>query len=151
MEIKTNTPTKDEIIEKHKKIAELRIGGMSFREIAAKLKIPESTVKTYCWRHKIQPSATAQKIALLDDSVHCPECGAVIHNDLLKKPKKFCCDKCRLDWWNKHREKMAKVKVETVKCAYCGKEFEKYPDSKRKYCCHPCYINARYGEVHHDE
>jgi endogenous inhibitor of DNA gyrase (YacG/DUF329 family) len=144
-------PTKEEVKEKHRKITEYRTGGMGFKDISRKLRIPESTVKTYCWRHKIQPSAIAQKVALLDESTKCPQCGTIIHNELLKKPKKFCCDKCRHEWWNNHREAMQTVKSTMVKCAFCGREFLRYPGSKRKYCCHPCYIKARYGEVYRDE
>jgi hypothetical protein len=33
----------------------------------------------------------------------------------------------------------------TIKCAYCGIEFQDYASNKRKYCSHACFTNNRIG------
>lgn len=40
--------------------------------------------------------------------------------------------------------------ADSFTCAECGKPFTAYGNSKRKYCCHTCYIAARFkgGEQH---
>lgn len=34
---------------------------------------------------------------------------------------------------------------------HCGKNFIAYRNNKRKYCCHTCYIEDRYGGGEHHE
>jgi hypothetical protein len=33
-----------------------------------------------------------------------------------------------------------------VWCASCGRMFEDYTRNHRKYCCHACYIQDRFGK-----
>ena len=56
------------------------------------------------------------------------------------KPKIFCSDACRKKWWNGHRKGN-----HSLVCANCGKIFISY-NIGRKYCCHDCYVNSRFGK-----
>ena len=64
------------------------------------------------------------------------------------RPKKFCSDKCRREWWKAHPEKLHRkdTAIYTMTCARCGKEFTSYGNKNRKYCSHDCYIKARFWE-----
>lgn len=51
----------------------------------------------------------------------------------------------RQSWWNAHPELVNRKAVYEFTCAYCGKRFSAYGNAHRKYCCHDCYIEGRYG------
>ena len=67
-----------------------------------------------------------------------------------RKPVKFCSSACRVSWWNAHPDAVGKKAFYDYTCACCGKTFRAYGNSHRKYCCHTCYIQARFkgGDAH---
>ncbi|MCD7741903.1 MAG: recombinase family protein [Ruminococcus sp.] len=87
-------------------------------------------------------SADEPPIPVIDK---CKNCSA----DILQKPKtkkkKFCCAKCRNQWWNKHLDNVNRKTYYEVVCQNCGKKFIIYGDNRRKYCCHECYLEDRFG------
>ena len=53
---------------------------------------------------------------------------------------------CRTAWWNAHREHPNGKGQTRFICQHCKKPFVGYPAQNPKYCCHACYIAARYGK-----
>ena len=128
-------------------IIEMRKQGAKLAEIATKVGMRESTVKSYCWRHNIKPG---QPLSPKPDKSHCQNCGRCIIQEPKMKPKKFCCDKCRSIWWNNNRCYF-NSRIRIANCAYCNKRFEKVGNTPQRFCSHACYINSRFGEVTHNE
>lgn len=121
--------------QKHQ-ILLLRKEGYGYTRIAGELGISQNTVKSYCRRNRLterEPEST---------TLHtCLQCGASIKQNEKRKLKKFCSDKCRMQWWNSHRSEVSHTT--TYVCANCHTEFKAY--GARKYCSHSCYIHARFG------
>ncbi len=119
------------------KITELREKGYGYKKIAQILEVQENTVKSFCNRSK-------SKELICNDDV-CMECGKPIKQIKGRKRKIFCSDKCRMKWWNNHKELVSKKTVREAICSGCGKPFPVYGNAKRKYCSHECYIVDRFG------
>jgi len=68
-------------------------------------------------------------------------CGVEVEQTAGRKRKKFCSDKCRMTWWSKNKKTGF-----VLWCQQCKKQFTAYPDRKRKYCSHECYVKARFGK-----
>ena len=73
----------------------------------------------------------------------CPQCGKEIYQRAKSKPRKFCSEKCRYAWWRVHRFLGNSKAFNIHICQYCGREFEAYGNTKRKYCDRDCYDAAR--------
>ena len=120
-----------DMTEKGKKdIADMRRQGISYTKIAATLRLPTSTVKSYCTRNRL---------ASQDTQHSCLQCGNVLLDGEVKRNRKFCSDACRMKWWNHHTDLM---KDNTV-CQHCGKSF--HSRAGRKFCSHACYTAERFG------
>ena len=77
---------------------------------------------------------------------YCLACGKEIIQLPKTKPKKFCCDKCRITYWHIKRKNDTEHHLEdSYICKHCGKKFFAYCAKDRKYCSHECYISDRYG------
>ena len=132
--------------EEKSRISFLRESGRSYREIGEILGIPEATVKTFCRR-----SGLRAKQMKKDEGIrHCLFCGREVPQISGRKEKKFCSDTCRMKWWNEHQEKVNRKTLHTFECVCCHKAFKAYESAGRKYCCHECYIEDRFGGVYHD-
>ena len=136
---------KTQIIALHKR-------GSSLTEVADKLGLPIGTVKSFCRRNQISSTAEVatqpERIPNSDEAVEmtkpdetCKRCGAQLEHTPHHRQKLFCSDKCRLAWWHENRQ-LAKGTSERT-CPVCGITFA--GDRERIYCCHSCYIKARYG------
>ncbi len=79
------------------------------------------------------------------ESLPCEQCGVLVQQHPKRKRKRFCCDACRMKWWNDHRDANA-VRTEDINCQGCGKVVKAIKGSGRKYCCHECYIKDRFGK-----
>lgn len=121
-------------------IAALRQKEYSYARVARELGLSENTVKSYCRRS-----------GLSADAVFCRSCGRRILNKENQKPRQFCSDACRAAWWKSHPGKVKRKAVYSFVCAHCGRPFTAYGNSGRKYCCHQCYISARFGGGRSDE
>lgn len=117
----------------------LRQAGYSFGQIAKKLNIPISTVKSWCYRatedtlvHEQMPSAKC-----------CPQCGKKLPPSKYR-PRRFCSDACRTAYWAAHAEQINRRSAVSVVCPVCHKTFQDYTKHRRWYCCHACYIADRY-------
>lgn len=131
------------------KITQLRGEGYSYGRIAQSLDLSENTIKTYCRRHGLGGVAVAAVPS--DETEHyCLCCGVVVAQHIGRKEKKFCSDKCRNKWWNANLDKVNRKADYNFVCAKCKKPFTAYGNRNRKYCCHECYIEDRFGGGSHD-
>ncbi len=107
----------------------MRRQGKKASEIALELHISVNTVRSYMRRHP------------MDEYEHrCKCCGRPVFQPPGRNPKLFCSDRCRMKWWNSHRDVVNKKAYHTFTCGYCGKEFTAYADDTRKYCSRECYF-----------
>ena len=85
-----------------------------------------------------------------NDFQFCENCGKRMVSIKGKKQKRFCCDKCRNEWWNSHQDKVNKKAYYVHTCACCRRKFVSYSNKNAKYCSHKCYIKHRYNkEIKH--
>lgn len=121
------------------RVIELRRRGASYGQIANEVELSRNTVKSICRRSEMLiTSPDAQ--ALVECCEHCKtRLPRVTHR------RRFCSDKCRLDWWHAHPDRLNRKAVYTFSCNACGKDFEAYGNKHRKYCTHSCYIRDRFG------
>lgn len=126
-----------------------RAKGYGYRMIAKNMGISKETVKSYCKRHGLGGYAKEKAPSGgygRTDQTTCLNCGTMIEQIPKRKPKKFCCDKCRSRWWSKHPDQVNRKANYDFTCACCGKPFTAYGNSNRKYCSFDCYIKDRFGE-----
>ena len=121
------------------RIRELRSEGYGYKRIAKALDLTLSVV-----RYAVNKMSDED---LLEG--HCEKCGIKIKSIKGKKRKRFCSDRCRWDWWNKHQKEVDKKAFYTHVCKWCNQEFTSYGNNRRVYCSHECYIKFKLnkGEV----
>lgn len=128
-------------------IKELRMNGAGYRAIATMLGLSRDTVRNYCKANGMEgfAQATAQNLReRLAEGKACLCCGKEIIQSGNGRPRRFCSDKCRRQWWKTHPEAGKRKAVYTKTCVRCGNVFEAYGDNRRKYCNHDCYIKDRF-------
>ncbi len=128
--------------EQKQLISSFRTEGMGYGTIARKMGISENTVKSFCRRNICRAEETAPETIA---EHRCLYCGAPVRQNPGRKEKKFCSDKCRNKWWNAHLDQVNRRAVHEIVCANCGKVFSVYGSAPRKYCCHECYVEHRFG------
>lgn len=74
-------------------ILSLRNEGYGYKRIAKELDVALSTVRYICSNSKGEEIKST-----------CLNCGTETISYPHKKSKKFCCDRCRWDYWNKIRK-----------------------------------------------
>lgn len=119
--------------------------GMSYKDVADALSISINTIKTFCKRNGL---GGVRSIGTVADEVMvkaCEYCGKPVRQNPGRKQKRFCSDSCRNQWWNTHMEDVDKRANYECVCECCRKTFFSYGNKNRKYCCHSCYINDRFG------
>ena len=119
--------------EQKAKIVKFRAEGLRYADIADKLHISINTVKSFYRR--------CDKSTV----IYCKNCGKSINKPNGVRMKKFCSDKCRMEWWKLHNDEMKKNAVYNFKCQSCGNSFQAYGNNHRKYCSRECYIKTRFG------
>ena len=135
-------------------IASLRSQGFGYAKIAQALGISQNTVKSYCRRNNIGAGSVSavEVVEPLETSTSfCECCGKEMHQFFGHKTRRFCSDACRNRWWNSHLDLVKRKAVYKYKCPGCGREFEVYGNSHRKYCSHECYISHRFGGGRHEQ
>jgi len=122
--------------------------GLTYTEIADTLGLPKNTVKTFCWRNKRLLCDASNAAGIKENKEtknQCEHCGKPLEQRPKKKPRRFCDDACRLAWWKDNRDCINRKAVYHHTCANCGEDFDSYGNKERKYCCHNCYIAARFN------
>lgn len=128
------------------KIRFLRMEGLGYGAVAARLGLSENTVKSFCRRNHLTGAVAKEA------SMACRHCGQPLAESPGRKGRKYCSEACRRAWWKAHPELVDRKAFYLMACARCGKEFESYGNKGRKYCSHGCYIAARFGKGDgHDE
>lgn len=130
-------------------ILKFRSEGLGYIRIAKETGISENTIKSFCRRNtKLESEIQTEDVP---QKHFCRQCGIEVEQTAGRKEKKFCSDRCRRNWWNAHPDKVNRRKMHRHQCLCCGREFEVYGGSGRKYCSHECYIAARFrGGAAHD-
>ena len=135
--------------EQKLQIAKLRAEGYGYIRVAQVLGISENTVKSFCRRNNLTGKATAEKpkmqVQVANGMDFCKQCGVSVEQNPGRKEKKFCSDKCRMEWWNKNLYKVKRKAVYEFTCIHCKTQFKVYGNSRRKYCSHECYVADRFG------
>jgi hypothetical protein len=126
-------------------IVEYRRDGLGYKKISQLTGICESTIKTFCHRNGLTGNMENVELKREASEKACLCCGKPVVQYPGRKEKKFCSDACRNRWWNSHQELVKKKAVYEFDCACCGKHFTAYGNAGRKYCCHSCYIEDRFG------
>lgn len=132
-----------------KQIRELRLRGVGYKGIASVTGLTRDIVRNYCKTHGLSGLGAVVTINIkeqMESGVACLGCGKPLVQPRTGRPRKFCSDKCRRDWWAAHadRSQPRESAMYTATCSYCGQEFRAYGNSQRKYCCHACYIRDRF-------
>ena len=135
--------------EQKLQITKLRDDGYGYNRIAQALGVSVNTVKSFCRRNKLTGKAAVEKPKAQvpsDEGIHlCKCCGVSVEQNSGRKEKKFCSDKCRMEWWNNNLDKVKHKAMYEYICPHCGKQFKVYGNSRRKYCSHECYVADRFG------
>lgn len=125
--------------EQKEQIIAYKRDGFGYKKIGQLMGLSENTIKSFYKRNKPEENQTD-----VQDSI-CPCCGKSIRVSTGRKQRKFCSDKCRMKWWNEHLDRVDKKANYEFVCACCKKPFTAYGNAHRKYCCHECYIEDRFG------
>ena len=96
------------------------------------------------YSEKVKGRRTIEK----KETTYCENCQIEIKQAPNRKLKRFCCDRCRNQWWNQNLDLVERKAIHIDKCLNCQKEFEVYGKKKRKFCSHPCYQEFYSKEVH---
>jgi len=86
------------------KIQKMRLDKKSYSKIAEALKVPESTVKSFFRRIKDQNN---------NKNTVCKNCKKKLEIIKKSKPKTFCCDNCRINFWRKNRKRCGMNDIKT--------------------------------------
>ena len=117
-------------IEKQE-IISLHSSGIGYKRIAKQLNISVSSVRT----------AVLTNEGVVTER-NCKNCGRRFVVCKSNSTKQFCSDNCRMTWWNSHQELIIRSAYYHFTCAYCGKEFDSYGNSHRKFCSRKCYTDS---------
>jgi hypothetical protein len=131
-------------------VRRMRLVGGSYSTIAANLGISINTIKSFCRRNGLCEFAKSKPPIINQKNITCRQCRKPLKQGSKGKPKKFCSEPCRREWWKANADKLSKKAFYILTCESCGAEFESYGNKSRKYCCHSCYIKSRFksGENH---
>jgi endogenous inhibitor of DNA gyrase (YacG/DUF329 family) len=131
--------------EEKEQVARHRNNGLAYSEISKVLDVSVNTIKSYCRRNGLADKKEPAKEDFNEQNTHCKQCGKALIQVLRGKPKKFCSEKCRRDWWQENQDQQTGKAYYTIKCDGCGVTFESYGNRDRKFCSHACYIKSRFG------
>ena len=136
----------DEIRREQAKL--LRKNGMGLRRIADVTELTLDAVRNLC--RKITPPETDENLHIrMNNKEACVFCGTPVEqHGGAGRPRRFCSDYCRRQYWRLHREEQKKNPdiIFTRICRYCGEPFEIYGKNDRKYCCRDHYLKHCYGD-----
>lgn len=117
--------------------------GLGYAKIIAATGLSKGVVRNFC------TGLTEKEEAVGDQGLKCTFCGADIEQHTgAGRPRKFCSDYCRRQYWRLHRQEQRKNPkiLFTKTCRYCGKSFEIYGKNDRKYCCRDHYLKHYFGD-----
>lgn len=121
-------------------IRKLRLEGSGYGKIAQILNLPKSTVSSFCK-------------TMTNQSLLCLHCNKKLKQTKGHRQKKFCCDKCRMEYWKNHKKEIKRKPDYLVECSHCHNNFLTYKSLNRKYCSRDCFFKNKverlgYGQRH---
>jgi ribosomal protein S27E len=133
------------------RINRLRMEGKGYKAIATETGLSRDIVRNYCKKHNLSgyASVVSKNMHLMTEGKKaCSFCGNIIVQPATGRRKRFCCEKCRRQWWKAHPEAVKKGTKATYEltCNQCGKTFHSYGNKNRKYCSRDCYFKHRFLE-----
>lgn len=133
------------------RIRMLRSQGMGYRSIAKAMNMTRDNIRRYCQRRGLGGFRLEYEMNVKErmaDGRARVFCGAELVKAPTGRPKRFCSDLCRNNYWRAHRTELKKkaAAIYTMQCRYCHETFESYGNKTRKYCCHEHYILDRFGQ-----
>lgn len=139
-----------------KQIVEMRLKGNGYKSIGSVVGLSRDIVRNYCKSHDLTgyASALTKNVQMrIERGEACLYCGGAVEQPRTGRPKKFCSERCRREWWKQHPEEVKKSEAATYEltCEKCGKPFVSYGNKKRKFCSHDCYIKYRFWRDGEDE
>ena len=105
------------------KMLELRRSGVSIKDIADQYGISISMAKKTLY--SVKPN-----------EIYCIVCGHPAK--MGPRGTKFCCAKCKRQYYREHPGYVKHVKMHKGVCKHCGKEFEYYGRSHQEFCSKSC-------------
>lgn len=138
--------------EQRIQIRAMREQGHGYTAVAAAAGLSKGSVKAYCRTHGLA-GVRAEKgdTDAQPTPGFCAACGKPLVQTQGRKRRRFCCDECRVRWWNSHLGQVKKKAFYSFTCAHCGKEFTAYGNAHRKYCSRACCLKARFGDGKHGQ
>lgn len=133
-------------------IFNLRTQGLGYRAIASAVGLSRDSVRNYCKSRNMggYGVAASKNVDLMREYGEiCHHCGGTVTQPKTGRPKRFCSEKCRREWWKSHPEAVSRSRESSYElvCRRCKKTFISYGNRNRKYCSHDCYIKHRFWEV----
>ena len=132
--------------QQKKQIMAMRLRGDSHAVIGDALGLSRNTVKSFCLRNLRPEPLEVQAAPALTGT--CAQCSTGFVLCPGHRQRRFCSDRCRMTWWNAHRDLLKSASIVEHTCACCGKHFMGYARQQRKFCSHACYIAHRYKKEH---
>lgn len=82
----------------------------------------------------------------------CPNCGRPVTSNRVGRPRVYCSDLCRKQFWQNHPRADEWNSYETLVCPVCDRVFraKRVSTRKRKYCSKDCAAKGRWqkGEIY---
>lgn len=132
-----------------KQIRDFRMRGAGYKAIAAVTGLSRDIVRNYCKSHGLDGYPEELSVNMTEQirkGLACQNCGTPLIRPRTGRPRRFCSDRCRYEWWGVHSSELRSGSDANYKytCAHCGREFTAYGNAHRKYCSHDCYVQDRY-------
>lgn len=92
-----------------KQIREMREQGIGYRSIALTVGLSRDIVRNFCKSRGISGYGSALTKNIREQVMlgkACLYCGKEMKQPDTGRPKKFCSDKCRREWWKGHPERI---------------------------------------------
>ena len=137
---------KDEIRKEQAML--LRSHGMSLQKAANFTGLTKSSVRNLDKNIMVGEADSLLDVKIKDGEA-CVFCGTPVdQHGSPGRPRRFCSDHCRRQYWRLHREDQKRNPdiIYTRICRYCGQPFEIYGKNDRKYCCRDHYIKHFWGK-----
>jgi len=116
--------------QEKEQIKKMRLEGYGYGKIAQVLNIPKSTISSFCITLMSQPSL-------------CLDCNKRLKQATGHRQKKYCSDKCRMNYWKSHKDEIKRSLDYSVECSHCHRVFFTYQSLNRKYCSRDCFLKNK--------
>ncbi len=129
-------------------IKKLRYEGIGYKAIGLQLGLSRDVVRNFCKKNGMDGYGKRIKLArkMEEKPDECRLCGKPIFQNATGRPRRYCCERHRREWWKLNQDlinKKPKSQYELV-CEQCGKTYISYGNKNRKFCGRECYVAYRF-------